>query len=58
MADVTIKDYADMPLVEINGKVYVDMEIDNFDFVTRVDLCEKCYNEICKYVFDFCGCGK
>ena len=23
----TIKDYADMPLVEINGKVYVDMEI-------------------------------
>lgn len=27
MADVTIKDYADMPLVEINGKVYVDREI-------------------------------
>lgn len=23
----TIKDYADMPLVEINGKVYVDREI-------------------------------
>lgn len=27
MADVTIKDYSDMPLVEINGKVYVDREI-------------------------------
>jgi len=24
---VTIKDYAEMPLVEINGKVYVDREI-------------------------------
>ena len=23
----TIKDYTDMPLVEINGKVYVDREI-------------------------------
>lgn len=35
-----------------------DMDIDDFDFYTTVDLCEKCYNEICKYVFDFCGCGK
>lgn len=24
---VTIKDYVEMPLVEINGKVYVDREI-------------------------------
>lgn len=24
---MNIKDYADMPLVEINGKVYVDREI-------------------------------
>lgn len=37
---------------------FAETRIDSFDFSADVDLCEKCYNEICKYVFDFCGCGK
>jgi len=37
---------------------YTDMELDDLDFFANVDLCEKCYNEICKYVYDFCVFGK
>lgn len=37
---------------------YSDTRIDCFDFVDEVDLCEKCYNEISKYVYEFCGCRK
>lgn len=37
---------------------FSDTIIDNFDFEADVDLCKNCYNEISKYVYDFCGCGK
>ena len=34
---------------------YTETEIDCFGIYDKVDLCEKCFNEISKIVTDFCG---
>ena len=34
---------------------YTEIDIDNFDFVKEVDLCEECYKELCNIVREFIG---
>lgn len=32
---------------------FIEQELDDLDFYIRVDLCEECYQELSKYVYDF-----
>lgn len=34
---------------------YTEMEINDFDFVKDVDLCEHCHNELCNIIRKFIG---
>lgn len=36
-------------------KDYTEIEINDFDFVKEVDLCEYCFNELCNIVREFIG---
>lgn len=37
---------------------FTETNLDDFDFYATVDLCEKCYGEISKTVYEFCNCDK
>lgn len=37
---------------------FTDTKLDDLDFYASVDLCAKCYNELCKIVYEFCKVGK
>lgn len=51
--EVYICDHCGKELNPMND--YTEIDINNFDFVKEVDLCEECYNELCNIVREFIG---
>lgn len=51
--EVYICDHCRKELNPMND--YTEIDINNFDFVKEVDLCEECYNELCNIVREFIG---
>ena len=48
---ICICDHCGTEFNPMNG--YEDVEINNFDFVKKIDLCTDCYNELCGIVREF-----